>query len=373
MMDAALREADRPRALWWLRTGGRSQPLSTFEFWPAWLFYAPVAVQWLAFGLRFGSPLLLTAANPRIVAGGLCGESKSSILDQVEAPARQWLAPYVRVTTESDPQAGIAAAEAALARAGLAYPVVGKPDIGCNGTGVRLLQKRDDLVRFIVDYPSGVGVIFQEFIPYEGEAGIFYIRHPDELKGKVTSLTLKSAPVVVGDGRSTIEDLIRNDPRAGLVPHLYLPRLAGRLKEVPPTGTPVKLVFVGNHCKGSTFRNGAQEITATLAATIDSIAQAIPDFHFGRIDVRFASLAQLRRGRGFRIIEINGSGSEATHVWDPNMKLADAYSAQFFHYRAAFMIGRANRSRGHRPTSIRETFRLWRLQKRLMASYPMND
>ncbi|MGH7066620.1 MAG: D-alanine--D-alanine ligase, partial [Acetobacteraceae bacterium] len=70
---------------------------------------------------------------------------------------------------------------------------------------------------------------------------------------------------------------------------------------------------------------------------------------------------------------INGSGSEATHIWDPNMKLAGAYAAQFFHYRAAFLIGRANRRRGHRPSSIRETFRLWRRQKHLMASYPMND
>lgn len=372
MMDAALREADRPRAFWWLRTGGRS-PVSTFEFWPAWLFYAPVAVQWLALGLRYGSPLLLTAANPRIAAGGLCGESKSSILDQVQGPARQWLAPYVRIVTDPDRQAGIAAAEAALARASLAYPIVGKPDIGCNGTGVRLLEERDDLARFMTDYPSGVAVLLQEFVPYEGEAGIFYMRHPDEPSGKVTSLTLKSAPVVVGDGRSTIEALIKNDPRAGLVPHLYLPRLAGRLKEVPPTGMPVRLVFVGNHCKGSTFRNGRGEITATLAAAINEIAQAIPDFHFGRIDVRFSSLAQLRRGRGFRIIEINGSGSEATHIWDPATRLADAYEAQFFHYRAAFMIGRANRARGHRPSSIRETFRLWRMQKRLMASYPMND
>lgn len=373
MMDAALREADRPRALWWLRTGGRSQIVSSFEFWPSWLFYMPIAVQWILLGLRYGSPLLLTAANPRIAAGGLCGESKSSILDQLQGPERRWLARYVRLVTEADRGAGLAAAEAALAEAELDFPLVGKPDIGCNGTGVRLLEKRDDLARFIADYPSGVGVIFQEFIPYEGEAGIFYIRHPDEASGKITSLTLKSAPVVVGDGRSTIADLVRNDPRAGLVPHLYLPRLAGRLNEVPPTGTPVRLLFVGNHCKGSTFRNGEGEVTETLTATIDAIAQAIPDFHFGRIDVRFSSLAQLRRGRGFRIIEINGSGSEATHVWDPNMKLVEAYAAQFFHYHAAFMIGRANRARGHRASGIRETFRLWRKQKRLMASYPMND
>jgi hypothetical protein len=371
-MDAALREGDRPRPFWWLRVR-RSHPISFFEFWPSWLFYAPVAAQWLGLGLRYGSLTLLTAANPRIVSGGLCGESKISILDQVAGEARRWIAPYASLVTDADPARDLAAAETALAAAGLAYPLVGKPDIGCNGAGVRLLEDRAGLRRFLADYPRGVGVILQEFVPYEGEAGIFYIRHPGESTGRVTSLTLKSAPVVIGDGRSTLEELIRSDPRAGLVPHLYLPRLAGRLAEVPATGEPVRLVFVGNHCRGSTFQNGTAEITATLAGVIDSIAQSIPDFHFGRIDVRFASLAELRRGRGFRIIEINGSGSEATHIWDPNTRLADAYAAQFFHYHAAFAIGRANRARGHRPTGLLETFRLWRLQKRLMASYPMND
>jgi hypothetical protein len=89
--------------------------------------------------------------------------------------------------------------------------------------------------------------------------------------------------------------------------------------------------------------------------------------------VRFASLSDLLRGEGFRIIEINGAGSEATHIWDPRTTLRDAWRAQFFHYRAAFRIGAANRARGHRPSGLGSVFRLWRRQKRLMAAYPMND
>jgi hypothetical protein len=99
----------------------------------------------------------------------------------------------------------------------------------------------------------------------------------------------------------------------------------------------------------------------------------VPDFYFGRIDVRFASLPTLLRGEGFRIIEINGAGSEATHVWDPRTRLLDAWRAQFFHYGAAFRIGAANRARGHQPSDVRTLYNLWQRQKRLMASYPMND
>ena len=157
------------------------------------------------------------------------------------------------------------------------------------------------------------------------------------------------------------------------MPHLYLPRLAHRLHEVPASGETVRLVFTGNHCKGSTFSNGATEITEALTDRIEGIMRAIPDFHFGRIDVRFASIAALRQGEEFAIIEVNGIGSEATHIWDPATKLRDAYTTQFAHYRAAFEIGREMRARGHRPSGLFAMLRHWCSQRRLMASYPMND
>jgi hypothetical protein len=68
-------------------------PLSFFEFWPGWLFYTPVVIHWLMLGLRHGDFSLPTAANPRITTGGLCGESKLSILDQVGPEAQALLAP----------------------------------------------------------------------------------------------------------------------------------------------------------------------------------------------------------------------------------------------------------------------------------------
>ena len=351
--------------------GGREgRILSPFEFWPDWLFYTPVVLQWIALGLRYGDFSLPSAANPGIAVGGLCGESKTEILDLVREPGRSWVAPYVRFDLAGD---GFAAAEAARVAAGLRYPLVLKPDIGCNGTGVRMIADAGALARALPDYPRGVGMVLQEFIPYQGEAGIFYVRRPGEARGRITSVTFKIAPEVVGDGRSTLRELILADPRAGRVPHLYLPRLKDRLEEVPKTGETVRLVFSGNHCKGSIFRDGRAEITADLTQRMEEIARSIPDFHFGRIDLRFASIAALRKGEDFRIIEINGVGSEATHIWDPDCTLREAYRAQFWHYRAAFEIGREMRARGHRPHGVFAMLRLWRLQRRLLASYPMND
>jgi membrane protein DedA with SNARE-associated domain len=350
------------------------RPVSFFEFWPGWLFYAPVVAHWLALGLRYRDFSLPTAANPHITTGGLCGESKLAILRQVGPEARRLVAPATGSTTDrSDTRADLVRAEQAMAGASLAFPVVAKPDIGCNGTGVRLLHDAAELQAYLAEFPRGATVMLQQFVPDPGEAGIFYIRHPGEPRGRITSITLKEAPIVIGDGVATLRQLIMADLRAGRVPHLYLDRLAHRLHEVPRQGEHVRLVFVGNHCKGSVFRDGREHATAALADAMDRLAGAMPDFHFGRIDVRFSSLAALRRGEGFRVIEINGVGSEATHVWDPRTGLLDAWRAQFFHYGQAFRIGAANRARGFKPSGVRAMWQAWRHQRRLMAAYPGND
>jgi hypothetical protein len=115
-------------------------------------------------------------------------------------------------------------------------------------------------------------------------------------------------------------------------------------------------------------------LTPALSATIDAIAQDIPDLYFSRMDLRYNSLDDLRAGRNFKIIEINGSGSEATHIWDPAMTLRRAYATQFFHYGESFKIGAAIRAaRGLRPTGALRLLALWIQQKRLMAAYPAND
>jgi hypothetical protein len=345
-------------------------PLSFFEFWPGWLFYTPVVIHWLLLGLRHRDFSLPTAANPLITTGGLCGESKLSILDQIRPEARALVARAVGVVARPD---GAADAEATMLASGLAYPVVVKPDIGCNGTGVRLVRDRAGLARYLAGFPRGETLLLQHYVEAPNEAGIFYVRHPDEAAGRITSVTIKEPPVVVGDGRSSLRALILADERARLVPHLYLERLKDRLDNVPAQGETVQLVFVGNHCKGSIFRDGNDLVTPALTASIERLARAIPEFHFGRIDVRFDSIASLRLGGGFQVIEINGTGSEATHIWDPRTKLLDAWRTQFFHYGAAFRIGAANRRRGFASSGVRAMYRDWMNQRRLMAIYPLND
>jgi hypothetical protein len=357
------------------RSGRPKKPVSFFEFWPGWLFYAPVAAFWIAKSIRYGSVTLPALANPRIDAGGICGESKNDILGQAGPVARAWIAPFAPVTTSGHADGNdLALAEAAMARAGLCYPLVAKPDMSCNGVGVRVVREAGELAAYLSAFPRATRLQLQALVTLPGEAGIFYIRHPEEPSGRITSVTLKFPPAVTGDGTATIRQLIAADPRLAAVSHLLLPKLGARAETVPPAGEDVRLVFVGNHCRGSTFRDGMDIVTPALTARIDEIARDMPDLYFSRIDLRYGTLDDLRAGENFQIIEFNGAGSEATHIWDPAMTMLEAYKTQFFHYGESFKIGAAIRAmRGLKPTSLLHLATLWRHQKRLMAAYPAND
>jgi hypothetical protein len=348
--------------------------VSFFEFWPGWLFYAPVFMFWIFQSIRYRSVTLPALANPRIDAGGICGESKNAILHLAGPVAAPWIASFAPVITSGHRDGNdLALAEAAMARAGLEYPLVAKPDMSCNGVGVRIAAGPAELAAYLAAYPRATALQLQELVTLPGEAGIFYIRHPGEAAGRITSVTLKFPPEVTGDGVSTTRQLIAADFRLRAVARLLLRKIGATADHILASGETRRLVFVGNHCRGSTFRDGIGIVTPALTARIDAIARDLPELYFTRLDLRYGNLDDLRAGENFKIIEFNGSGSEATHIWDPAMTLRKAYATQFFHYGESFRIGAQIRKRGPKPPSLFHLWSLWRQQKRLMAAYPSNE
>jgi hypothetical protein len=56
------------------------------------------------------------------------------------------------------------------------------------------------------------------------------------------------------------------------------------------------------------------------------------------------------------ILELNGLTSDATHIFDPQSKLLDAYRTQFKQCRLAFEIAKINLRSGAKPTPLIELF-----------------
>jgi membrane protein DedA with SNARE-associated domain len=349
-------------------------PASFFEFWHPWIFYSPVVLFYIALAIRYRSLTLPTAVNPRIYSGGMILESKSQILDLVPAQSRQWIAPHTTYNYVDDGRpvdAHVEAALAAIAAAGIALPIVAKPDLGQRGAGVRPVRNAGDLHSFFESFPRDTLVVLQTLAPYDHEAGIMYYRMPHERRGRIISITLKEFPFVVGNGQRTLRELIMANDRARLISEVYFKRHEKTLARILAQGEKFPLVFAGNHAQGCIFKDGLHVLTPALSARIDEIAQSIPQYYFGRFDIRFRDLESFQRGEGFLIVEINGAGAEATHIWDADATLSDAYRTLFEQFRILFRIGDENRRSGHRPIGPIQFLNDVLVYQRLARKYPM--
>lgn len=363
---------------------------SAFEFWPPWLFYLPVGAWYALLALRHRSLLLPSAANPSIHAGGLLGESKSEVLGLVRGDARRYVAEHVVLERRHGAARAELLAEARelLGARGIALPVVCKPDLGMRGSGVRPCRDEAALGDYLESFPSGARVVLQRLVG-EGpgpepstlperlrgvsEAGVLWWRDPGTGRSDILSITLKRFPALRGDGRSTLAELIDACPRARLLRERYRTRHRERLGLVLAEGERFPLVFAGNHCQGAIFLDGTDLVTPELRARFDGIASSMGDFWFGRFDVRFRDPAAFLRGEDLAIVEINGAGAEATHVWDPSARLLSAWRTLCRQWSILFRIGAANRRRGIRPLPLRRLLRDVAEWRRLSALHPVTD
>ena len=139
------------------------------------------------------------------------------------------------------------------------------------------------------------------------------------------------------------------------------------------TGESLRLVQAGNHAQGCIFQDGARFLTPELEARMDAISKEVTGFFIGRYDLRFASESELRDGRGFKIIELNGAAAEPTNIYDARTPLWMAYRGLFRQWELVFAIGAENRRRGSEPTPVRDFWRRWRQFSRDAATYPLAD
>jgi len=361
---------------------GLARRIGLAERLPRFLFNIPLALHWIGLGLRHRSLTLPSVANPGLPTAGMWGESKCEYLRAVPVPQRAAIADFVVMRRRADPttlNVDHARALCLLADANLKFPVVAKPDIGRGGFGVRLIADAGALRDYLEGFPGGAKLILQRYVPFAGEADVLYARIPGA-RGRILALTLRYFPHAVGDGTSTLRELIARDRRArwragthlGLDPsHLGCDRAA--LDGVPARGEIVRLALNGSRRAGALNRDARDAITPALEQKLVAIAESMPEFHYGRFDLRFESMDKLRRGENLAILEINGIGSEAVDAFDPTLSLRQAYGRAFAQQRILFAIGACNRARGFEPTELGEFLARLVQQADLIYRYPASS
>ena len=353
-----------------MRLDGAGVRCGTLERMPKWLVCIPLVVQWICLAARYGSGTLPAAANSRITAGGLIGEGKLEYFAGMGSTARASLARYLPIrVAERVPSEELSQL---LLRQTLTFPLIAKPDVGFCGYGVRFVADIESLQDYLESFPKGETVVIQEWLPQEGEAGIFYVRDPKTDCSSLIGLALRYFPQVIGDGEQTIDQLISVDQRLRRIKRTAH-QMSTSGARVAAKGERVRLATIGSTRVGGLYRDGADHITTQLLVAIDAIARDMPEFYFGRFDVRFGSLDELRRGVGFKIIEVNGAGSEAIQAWDPDISFFQALQTIFAKQRTLFRIGAARRDGGVEPIKLAALARLFWRQQKLISLYPHSN
>jgi pimeloyl-ACP methyl ester carboxylesterase len=330
------------------------------EFWPWYIYYAPLAPWLVWLGVRYRGLMTFTCVNPALgPGGGVIGESKSDILNAMgDDPA---VLAHELLPAGPAPAARLGRLEAALqARPELGgWPIILKPDRGERGYAVRLCRGPADALAYLER--MGQDVIAQRYHPGPQECSVLWVREEGAPSGgAIFSITRKEFQTVTGDGRRTLRALILADQRLRMQADLFLRRFADQAGRVLAAGETLRMSESGNHAQGTLFRDGADLATEELAERIGAIVAGIeaegggPGFDFGRLDIRYSSDEELRRGEGLAIVELNGATSESTNMYDPARSLVWAWGVLLRQWRAVYRLGAARRGEGASPMGVRE-------------------
>ncbi|GAB3001822.1 hypothetical protein GCM10027284_19380 [Cyclobacterium sediminis] len=242
----------------------------------------------------------------------------------------------------------------ALSNVGIKFPLIAKPDRGERGTAVKVIRDKKGLAAYLEH--SKADILLQEFIQTPFEAGVFYYRLPTEEAGNIPSIVLKEFLTVVGDGKTSLKDLVDESPRGRLVSKNLFKGDGPNPKEILPLGKERILEPIGNHNRGTKFIDGTKLSNPTLVRFFDKLSLQLDSFYYGRVDLKANSVEDFVQGRGIKVLEINGVNAEPAHIYDPNTKLWEGIKTLLKHWSLIYEISNKNGASKHSTTSLKEAW-----------------
>ncbi len=322
-----------------------------WEYWSFNVVYAPMYLVYLLFGIRARSFFFFAAANPTIKNGGFLMETKSEIDPLIP---NQYKAATLLFNVGTLAETVIAG----INEKNITYPLIIKPDNGARGRGVRKVNNEHELREVLPLYT--VDYVVQNYIPYPKEMGLFYVRMPNEAKGKVTGIVGKEFLQVTGDGTSNVLQLLQQNKRYILQLPVLKKILSNQLDIVLPAGQTQVLLPYGNHARGCLFLDLSYLIDDQLTEQMNKVCTQIDGFYYGRMDIRYNTWEELLQGKNFSIIELNGAGADPTHIYDPNHSIFFAWKEIIRHWVYLYKIAAINHKKGHRYLTTREGLQMFK-------------
>lgn len=314
--------------IWWYKQ-------THFEFFSIKRLYFPVVIYSIYKAMEMRDFYWLKYVNPNIYLSGITEHSKELLLQFL--PKEQSIKSFFIPKGTSDKDI-----ERLYLESKISFPLVVKPDCGSRGLRIYKVHSLNELID---QHNNSANFLVQESVDLPLEFAVFYIRYPNKEFGKVTSLVQKEFMKFVGDGQSTLFDLIMNHNRAWL----YIKRMKEvysqeQLYSIVPNGSIVEASFVGSHSGGTIFYDKNNLITEKLSEKIDEITKHIPEFYYGRYDVKTNSFEEMEKGN-FKILELNAAIGEPVHMYDPKTSVLRGYSILLSYWSVMTKIARINKKR----------------------------
>lgn len=311
--------------------------ITHWETWPYRIKYIPLIPAWLWYCVRSGSWWFFTSSNPSLTFGGFEGERKSEMYDQLP-PGSYPKSIYIKPSLSYDEVERLVASE-------YQYPVAVKPDIGTMGFMFRKIDNNEQLKKYHNKMPSDY--IIQDWVSYPLEVSVFYYRFPNAQKGRITGFIKKEFLQVIGNGRSTLWELIQNYDRVQFRLEEMKTKHAHKLNAIIPEGEIYILSQALNLSRGGKLVSIEHEKDTRLLKVFDGLSHYAKHFYYGRYDIKCASVEDLKEGKNFSILEYNGSGAEPHHAYGNGNTLWQAHKIFLDHWKILYQISKYNHLHGY--------------------------
>ncbi|MBC7936891.1 MAG: hypothetical protein H7Y86_16210 [Rhizobacter sp.] len=311
--------------------------LTHWETWHHHAKYIPISPVWVWYIIRSGTAWFFTPSNPTLTFGGFEGEGKKEMYEQLP-PGSYPQTSYI------EPRIPFEEVEKQVAAAGFVYPFIVKPNVGMMGFMFRKIYNAAQLKQYHETIPNEY--LVQELIAYDVEVGLFYYRLPNEQKGTVSGVIKKDPAVITGDGKNTIETLMKQKESIRFRMDEMILRHSGFLNNVLAKGEKYNLSHASNRSQGGSFSVIDSEIDEDLQKLADSFSLHSGKFYYGRYDIKCASMEDLKAGKNFSILEFNGAGAGVQHIYGKNYSLLKVMSIILTHWKMLFLISRQNHKKG---------------------------
>lgn len=305
--------------------------------------------------------MFFTVVNPGISLGGLFGESKKDIYALLPSDSYPTTL-YVRLDED------MALVQGLVEDKGLSFPLILKPDIGERGLGVHVVHDFAHLEVLLADARQlGLGPqLIQAFCHDKEEYGLFFVKDPITEQAQVISITGKQFLTVIGDGESTVKQLLYRFWRGEAQASRIIASKPELMNQILRTGQELVLEPIGNHSRGTTFVDACHLRSSALDQAVTQLLSK-GGAYYGRLDVKSPSAEALQAGV-FTVVELNGVSSEPGHIYDPSHTAWFAWKTLLQNAAHIPLIAEALMAQGHKPATLTQV--LDQLEGHFQVKFP---